>query len=352
MPHSSRQRLDVLYLAAAGAGWGPIDELATLTARLLQGRLLTVRDRGEVSLARKATSLLPRIHGKGRTLLVIAANPALLAYAARPSHWLPGYERTAAWVIDSFWTERISRFAIGGRHFDDLFITDRDLVDEWAERTSTPTHWAPWGTDTLAFPNSPHDRPVDLLRLGRQPPAWDDDAALLLEAASHGLRAAGRPPMGRTGAENQRIVRDALASTKFVLAFSNLLSPAPYTHPTRDYITGRWLDALAAGAAVVGAAPHNASDVLWDGATIEIDPEDRDAGLHTVAELTQHWLPESALLRQTMAQVHLDWRHRLASIANELNIHPTPDLEIERSQLATEPDRRATIDMNREEHIP
>lgn len=311
-------QLDVLYLGAGGAGWGPIDELATLTARLLNGRLITLRDRGEVSVARKATSILPRIRGRGRTLLVIAANPAMLAYASRWSHWVPGYERTAAWVIDSFWTERISRFAIGGRHFDDFFITDGDLVDQWHTLTGTPTHWLPWGTDTLAFTNVTADRPVDLLRLGRQPKAWDDDEALVRDAATFGLVAAGRPPMGRTGEENQRIVREALMDAKFVLAFSNLVSPAAYTHPTRDYVTGRWLDALAAGATVVGVAPHNAANLLWSGATIEIDSGDRLAGLRIVSKSAEEWSPAIPVEQRELARECLDWRLRLSDICGIL----------------------------------
>ena len=43
-----------------------------------------------------------------------------------------------------------------------------------------------------------------------------------------------------------------LAQAKFTLSFSNLVSPDVQTHPKREYITGRWTDALSAGATVVG----------------------------------------------------------------------------------------------------
>src|SRR5690606_2233875 len=135
----------------------------------------------------------------------------------------------SAWVIDSFWTDRISRFARQRRHFDHLFITDRDLLDEWRLTTRAEVSWVPWGTDTLAVePDAGEDRPVDLLRVGRQPGPWDNDELTRSRAAAVGLRMEGRPPMAADSHINQARVRTALLSAKFVLAFSNLVSPADY----------------------------------------------------------------------------------------------------------------------------
>lgn len=325
---------DLLYLSAGGTGWGPVDALVALAARVLEAELLVVADNGEVSPAAKLSSLLPRRRGKGRRLLVVAANPALLAYAARPRHWFPGYESVAAWVIDSFWTERISRFALAGRHFDHFFVTDKDLVAYWQGVTSTPTSWLPWGTDTMAASiDVRSERAIDLLRLGRQPEAWDDDEMNQKEGTALGLRVGGRPPMGATGEANQQIVRDALADSKFVLAFHNLVSPAAYTHPTRSYVTARWTDALAAGATLVGAAPANAGDILWDGATVEISPTDRGAGLAAVRELVDGWSPEDAAYQRAQAQKLLDWRWRVAELVDVLGWGNQPLVDDELQQL-------------------
>ena len=38
--------IDVLYVRPGGSGWGPVDVLARLAARLLDGRLVEVEDRG------------------------------------------------------------------------------------------------------------------------------------------------------------------------------------------------------------------------------------------------------------------------------------------------------------------
>ena len=329
--------LDILYIRAGGNGWGPIDQLADLTARLLEGNLVTLQDEGEVSIARKLLGQLPRHRSGRRTLLVLASNPAHLAYAARLRHWLPGYRTTAAWVIDSFWSDRISRMARDRGHFDHIFITDRELQEEWASTTGTQIHWAPWGTDTLAIDELPTERPVDMLRIGRQPAAWDDDRRTAEAAAAVGLTFEGRPAMDPDPAVNQQNVRSALLRSKFVLAFSNLVSPANYTHPTRDYVTGRWTDALGTGAAVIGTAPVSAEYLFWPGATAEISPYDLSHGLERVRDLAQMWDPSKSIANWLRARESLDWRWRLRDISESLGLVGLSQLDRELSQLSKKP---------------
>lgn len=319
--------LDLLHVRPGGQGWGPVDALVQLTARLLGARLIAVDERARPSAVQRGAALIPRLPSVSRRrLLIIAPNPAHLAQAARLRTWLPGYAVTAAWVIDSFWTERIARFARTGRHLDHLFITDPGLRDEWAARTDAPVTVLPWGADTLAFPLQDGPRPTDLLRVGRQPPAWQDDERTAALASARGLRFEGRPPLHpEDPAGSYRHLRAALLRTRSVLAFSNLVSPASYTHPTRDYLTGRWTDALAAGAVVVGAAPAGAADALWASATAEISPTDPRSGLEQVARLSEQWTPQTARAHQLMARRHLDWRHRLRRLCEVMEI-PEPPL--------------------------
>ncbi|OFT56229.1 hypothetical protein HMPREF3159_09425 [Brachybacterium sp. HMSC06H03] len=325
--------LDILYIRAGGNGWGPIDQLAALTARLLEGNLVTLQDQGEVSIARKLLGQLPRHRSDRRALLVLASNPAHLAYAARLRHWLPGYRTTAAWVIDSFWSDRISRMARGRGHFDHIFITDRDLQDEWASATETKIHWAPWGTDTLVIDELPAERPVDLLRIGRQPAAWDDDRRTAEAAAAVGLTFEGRPAMDPDPAVNQQNVRSALLRSKFVLAFSNLASPADYTHPTRDYVTGRWTDALGAGVIVAGVAPRAADRTLGPASTIEIDPSDLSHGIAQIREAVVRWSPSIPAQTHARARATLDWRWRIHEIALALDLAPSTQFQNELALL-------------------
>ena len=134
--------------------------------------------------------------------------------------------------------------AQGRGHFDHIFITDRDLQDEWASATGSAIHWAPWGTDTLAIKELPAERPVDLLRVGRQPAAWDDDRRTEEAASAVGLTFEGRPAMDPDPEVNQQNVRSALLRSKFVLAFSNLVSPAGI-HASDEGLRHRALDRCA-----------------------------------------------------------------------------------------------------------
>lgn len=305
--------IDLLYIKPRGFGWAPISELARLATRLLGARLVVVDDRGEVSTVVKLSSYLPRRRSGSRSLFVLAPNPAHLAYAARMNQWLRGYESTAAWVIDSFSTEWIARFA-QRRQFDQIFITDRDLMDEWHARTATPIHWAAWGSDTLDRPEVVPVRPHDVLRLGRQPTAWADDTLTAQACAAEGIGFATTPRMSGDEVVDYSNVRRGLGATKFVLAFSNLVSPGEYTHHTREYVTARWVDALAAGATVAGRAPAIARDMFWDGATIEVDPWHRVSGVKVLAEAVEKWTPAVAERNIALARERLDWRLRLRDI--------------------------------------
>lgn len=333
--------LDILYMRAGGSGWGPVDQLATLAARVLEGNLVTLQDRGEVSLTRKLIGQLPRRRARSGNLLVLASNPAHLAYAARLSHWLPGYQRTAAWVIDSFWSDRISRMARHRGHFDHVFITDRDLQTEWWEATGARIHWAAWGTDSLAFEVRNEDRPVDLLRIGRQPDAWSDDNRTRSVAESMGLAFEGRPLMSSDPVINQQHVRSALQRSKFVLAFSNFVSPASYTHPTREYLTGRWTDALGAGTAVAGVAPASSRYTLWPDAAIQISSDDLEIGMAQIRDAASTWTPSQATAHHRRACLDLDWRWRLRDIADALELGELPVLGEEISRLAAKRSDRA-----------
>ncbi|RUQ34309.1 hypothetical protein D8M33_01190 [Micrococcus sp. HSID17245] len=331
---STSMQIDILFIRPGGTGWGPVTELVQLVRRIFAARVIEVDDRGDVSALRKVATALPRGRRRpGHHLLVVAANPAAVAHLSHPRLWLPGYESVAAWIIDSFWTDRTPRILRSRPHVDQLFITDPGLVDEWRTISGLPVACLPWGTDTARFPLAEGEKPVDLLRLGRQPAAWDDDAATAAAAAGHGLVFAGRPAMSEDHLKNQANVRAALLHAKLVLAFSNLVSPAPYTHPTRDYLTGRWMDALAAGCRVVGVAPRAAPRQLWDGATLEISPTNPDVAWETLARAVGEWTLDASLRTQRMARRHLDWRLRLRGLCATMGWPLPPVLAAELDAL-------------------
>lgn len=327
---------DVLYVRSHGGGWQPVECLAQLAPRMLGGRLMVVDDRGEVQKARKLAAHVPRNRHSSKDLLVIAANAAQLAYVVRRQQWLPGYRSIAAWVIDSFWTDAFARATRLG-HIDQFFITDRDLTDEWSAATQRPAHWAPWGTDTLAVKVSATQRDADLVRLGRQPSAWNDDERTAAAAKALGLRMAGRPPVSPDAATNQRNVQQSLLQTKFTLAFTNLIEPLDYNSRTHEYLTARWMDTLGSGATVAGVAPKAAEYQLWDGATLEIDPDDLQRGMEQIAQACHAWTPETAVRQHRLARRKLDWRLRIADIVETMGWSQDDALTRDLAELSRPP---------------
>jgi len=316
-----KEDLTVLYGRPPGPGWNPVTLMARQAAFLLGGRYVEIVADTEYTRLRAATGLLPRRRGRG-ACLVIAPQPVHLSLLLRREYLLEGYDATLGWVIDSFLDDRIPHMARGRGHFDQLFITDGELVEDWARATRTPTSWLPWGADVLSMGPLRTVRPVDLQRIGRQPESWDDDQANAQAAAEAGIIYAGRPGFTVEPVGSQELMVDALARAKFALAFSNRHSPAAYTHPTHEYLTGRWTTALAAGASVAGIAPRcrATTELLWDGALVEFESVDRREGLETLAAEISAWTPRRALVNRAEALRRLDWRWRYRELAALLGL--------------------------------
>lgn len=198
------------------------------------------------------------------------------------------------------------------------------LVDSWLEATGASVSVLPHGTNALDLGSAAPERPIDLQRVGRQPVAWDDDDRNSAQAIAHGLSYAGRPPFHDDADEAMRALQTQIARAKFVLAFSNRVSPASYTHPTREYLTGRWPDALASGATVAGVAPDTevARTLLWPEATTYVDPDSTDHGWTQVAQAVGDWTPQRSRTNHLHALERFDWRWRTASVAQDFGIMP------------------------------
>jgi hypothetical protein len=317
--------LTIVYRAPAGLGWHPITALARLAARLLEAELLLLPAGAEPSRLAKLGALLRRRRGQ-QPCLLLCSGPEDLDTLLLVGGWRR-LRPVVAWIIDSFWTERASALARHGRLLDGCFVTTEEDAPAWRRLLGRPVGWLPWGSDTLGLGAAAGvDRTVDLLRTGRQPPGWDSDEESDLACRAVGLRFQGRPPSREDADENQRLLLEAYRRARFSLAFSNLHSPAGYTHPTRDYLTARWTDALAGGAIVAGIAPiaPSAQALLWPGATLELGTTDRAEGLRVLAEAAGRWRPEQALQNAALARQRLDWRWRLEVLATALGVSPAP----------------------------
>lgn len=328
--HTDAGAVDVLCPDLDRSGWGPIGEMVRLAARSFGGTLTTT---GQESLSRlqKVRVAVPPRPGRADHLLVIAPLPNSLDQIAMDPALRKRYATVSAWVIDSFWHERIPRIARQRGWFDHIYVMDSDDADAWDSATPSRTAISvlPWGTDTLRVGEVDQERDVDLLRVGRQPSAWEDDDATAVAAGVAGVRFAGRPGFGADEAESRELLRRSLADARAVLSFGNRVSPTPFTHPTREYLTGRWTDALGHGCMVAGVLPRAASTALVpEAARIDVSPTDVTLGLAEIKEALVEWTPERAENIHEHAREHLDWRHRFHRIAEDLGTsHPVLDAE-------------------------
>ncbi|TWE11993.1 hypothetical protein [Rudaeicoccus suwonensis] len=316
---------------SSSGGWGPVTALAELAGRMWDTTPVYFHPTAPAGPLRKAVAMLPRRRRSDRQLLLIAAQPGDLLTVARADVLAGRFEQIGAWIIDSFWDERIPLFARTRHLVDRIWITDVELMDRYASATTAECGWLPWGTDALAaLPRPATRRDIDVLRLGRQPQAWDDDSTTGEALATNGIRFQGRFPQLDDGLANQQAVRDHLGRSRVVLASGNLASPTQYGHPTRDYLSARFTDAVAAGTLIAGARPAcSASDLIPDEAWIDIDVTSRARGLSAIMDAVRGHTDRTVAVLRSAALERLDWRYRLEQIRRDLDVaSPTLDREL------------------------
>ena len=317
----------------------PVNHLAQLTARLLQAGLHDLSGT-TLSLPRRLGATLfapPRSSAKSGAGgdIFLLRSPQELGRALAHPLWRERRAFRAAWIIDSFWTETFPRPA---KHllsrFDLVACTRAGDLPDFEALAPGRAICLGWGADVLEMGSAAAERPLDILRIGRQPPEWDDDARTKAACAARGLVFHGRPPFPASPATQQtELMRDWYARAKFIIAHSNLAAPAPYTHPSRAYITARWTDALACGASVAGRQPEGDMALIdWPGATLETGVIDLEKNLDQIAEAVAAWTPARARENHRQALARLDWRWRIADLAARLGL-ASPVLSDEMARL-------------------
>jgi hypothetical protein len=328
--------LEIVYCDPGGEGYHPVLHMARLAAELLGARLTTIHP-SSPGRARKLLALFPRTRGS-TDCLFICPSPSHLASLIMIDGWRRSYGTLIAWVFDSFWPEMIPAFARMRCPFDRVFVTEREDLGTWRRTLRVPVDWLPWGADVLRLGSGGPDRPIDLVRVGRQPPDWDDDATTRGATAARGLCFEGRPPSWADASENERQLMQTFSRSKYTLSSTNIVSPSIQTHPTREYITARWTDALAAGAIVAGIPPRSETvqELLWPEALLDLRTTKVDEALDVLVEDVRRWNPTRAALNHARALERLDWRWRFLELAQALS-KKTPVLDRELAKLRVPP---------------
>lgn len=329
-------KIDVITTCDISPGWAPVLHLGKLAAQLFGGEYENIPFRGP-SRWRKALALRPRSRNRGSDgLLIVLRYPHEMSAVRQLTQFRQAYNFVAVWIIDSFLTEMMPTWG-SFSDIDFLGVTRPNDMEVFRRRAGDRVAWLGWGSDVLGLGSGSPLRPTDLLRVGRQPNVWDNDAETAHHAARHELVFEGRPVFSSDPDVNQRTLTNCLARTKFVVAHSNLVSQSTYTHPSEEYITARWTDALACGASVAGCQPltdHSMKELLWPDATLHFDRVDLAHNLEAVAEAVQAWTPKRAQDNYHQALARLDWRWRLKIIADHAG-HRSNKLERDLDHINT-----------------
>jgi len=314
--------------------------MVRLAADLLEAELIILEYKEPSIIEKLSTLILKReVVREGEGLLIICASPTDLSLLFQVENFRNRFSCIAAWVIDSFWVDRIPKFIKTSGFYDHIFITSAEDVDEWNRLTKVPTSWLPWASDVLNLGGANKGRKWDLMRVGRQPMEWDDDENTHKKCDEYNINFSGRPKMAQNAIRNHKALIECYRESKFVLAFSNINNPTNYTHPTRAYLTARWVDTLACGGIVAGISPDEASirKLLWKGATLELDSLKINNGLVEIKRALEKWSPAQVDFNYKESLKRLDWRWRFLEIANLFEISPQilfTDIERLKSEIA------------------
>lgn len=321
-------------------GWHPITYMVKLAQELLDADLFILTNNKNFTKVDQLKILFPRLKNKlsQESCLLICPSPTSLLSIMEILNWRKRFRFIAAWIIDSFWINHIPKSIKITRHFDHFFVTRKEDVEEWQKETKTLTTYLPWGSDVLRLGSDNFNRMFDLIRVGRQPFEWDDDTVTLSECKKFNLKFHGRPKAYNDALVNQQKIMEIYSQSKFLLAFSNVASPSNYTHPFKEYITARWVDALACGATVVGIPPNCfcTQELLSEGSLLNLNTIDRHKGIKVIIDAVQSWTSQKAQDNYYNALRKLDWRWRFLKIASIFKETPTllgEELELIRQKI-------------------
>lgn len=331
--------LTVFFEDDGDHAWAPIRHMARLAAEVFNAKFVNLeypqkRNLGTLSSAFSS----PKVGGDTGALFIARCPRELRQLITLPVFRQP-YQFRALWIIDSFWIQRFPQSRsqapmVAFKHgsdlargilepFDAVAYTRHGDAPYYEEKVGSRALHLGWGSDVLGCGHSDQDRKWDILRIGRQPDEWDNDDQVSELCKQYGLVFHGRPP--RTAdqlPDYQSLLANWYGKSKFVIAHSNLACPAPYTHPTKEYITGRWTDAAAAGATLAGRQPLSDLSALgWsENAYLNFESSNIHDNLAQIKSAVKTWTPYTARRNYLHALENLDWRWRFEKLANRLGI--------------------------------
>ncbi|MEM9706966.1 MAG: hypothetical protein AAF850_12925 [Pseudomonadota bacterium] len=311
----------MLWSESFRRGWAPIERLSILAAELFEGRVVPLEIPKNKVSERFKTLLPAPISAKGRGALFLAKHPGEVLRLMGHETFRQALAFRILWIIDSFWTDWLPSHRVLSK-FDLVGFTLGSDKSEYQERVGGRAVNLAWGSDVLGLGCVGGERDIDIMRVGRQPAEWREDKHTERVLAQAGISFQGRPQPGGDGQEAYEGLFKYYRRSKFIVAHSNLAARWHHTHPKKEYITGRWTDALAAGASVAGVAPMSdpAASAFCNTGLLKFSTTGLLDNIPIIADAVSRWSKDQADKNYRYALMHLDWRWRLNEIADYFNV--------------------------------
>ena len=330
-------RVTVLSALPHGRGWSPGQHLVDMLVYLLQGERFDVHRKIRHPRLARLRPRWPSARGSEEDHVAICLVPdaTLVPHSVAALRRVGPVDRAALVIFDSYWTDPVTRHRRAiDRHFD--VVTYMLAQDQafYEKLFGKRCRWFPRGTDALSGGTADPDRPIDLLRVGRQPPDWEDDSETEAACDALGLRFQGRPEIeGPPRQQVPKLMSGFYGKSKFSVAFSDTAAPSGNRRPGQKHLTSRWTDALASGCTVAGRPPTtDLARIDWPEAFLELPSTNRDETIGLIAEAVADWTPDLARRNHLGALRNLDWRWTIRDLAEALSVR-SPILTSELSQL-------------------
>lgn len=317
------------------AGWVAIDELAELLVRYLDAELISPQPSPSpwyTRLVRRGqNSYQPVTARGGDVLIVVAHGPADLGLLAAIPDVRRKYSRIYGWVTDSYFQGGFGRWT---REYDAITVTAPEDAAYVRDTFGIPVHQVYQGTDALTWaPRQTLTREIDIMGFGRTPPSYQQHFSTLFHSPES-PHIYLHSPLGNITGPSVHLERGMLFKllhrTRISLAFHLYVEPQG-SRPRSMMVTSRWLESLLAGCIVAGKRPVSrmADEMLfWDGATIELDDQPRQAAVQLQDILARNESFE-AQRRLNTRQVleHHDWRDRIKTLCGLFDIPVSDKLQ-------------------------
>ena len=347
-------------------GFCPVYEFEDVTAQLTGADRVEVDDYGAVERARRlyrvgrlatgsrrlAAAVAPRLGARKLVrdyeLFFPVFNDPFELFALRTVPEWRSRCRVAACFVCELWSGELPEYLLELlADFDHVFVGVQHPVADVARIVGKPCSYLPLGVDVLRFapyPSSP-PRSIDVCSIGRRSPVTH--AALMRLARGRHIfyyhdtvLASGRGRRQTTFRvadveEHRVLLASVLQRSRYYIA--NRARANEPERDSRDEISSRFYEGIAAGAVLIGDPPRSAEfrrQFDWPDATVHLPFDAPDAGA-LLARLDADPARVDGIRRENIRQAasRHDWLHRLQRVFEAAGLQPTKAMRARADRL-------------------